>query len=309
MESSASNFMNSFRNISRDPRTEIVGLLSSELPRAAEKVATVRPREFTGDLLTDSGDFITYLLDLLDEVATGISEGKSMKHYLKRQLKDDDAIDLDYSHHLSERRAALLSICRKLKKTSIDIRNIWDDTLLRTEETFTPDFPHSHTLSPGHRKSSVSQGSHSQESPFGSSAYSATGELRQSFNHPDSFFRNPPPAASHRRWRTPQESPNIEDFGDLEEEDEEEEEEEEDDSPEFYETFDDMDLDRSGTAYLIRRGPSSVSTSLSSPGADIGRDFDKRGTGSYTCPHEWKCKKGGVNEDRLVVFIRNSDFK
>jgi hypothetical protein len=43
---------------------------------------------------------------------------------------------------------------------------------------------------------------------------------------------------------------------------------------------------------------------------DVFKQLSIRGTGSYTCEHEYACQKGGVNPDgSLKVFIRNSEFK
>jgi hypothetical protein len=34
-----------------------------------------------------------------------------------------------------------------------------------------------------------------------------------------------------------------------------------------------------------------------------------RGTGEYTCHYGLSCKKGGVKDGKLKVFVRNSDFR
>ena len=45
---------------------------------------------------------------------------------------------------------------------------------------------------------------------------------------------------------------------------------------------------------------------LSPPDSDQLR---VRGTGKYTCHHGLSCKKGGVEDGKLKVFVRNSDFR
>jgi hypothetical protein len=34
-----------------------------------------------------------------------------------------------------------------------------------------------------------------------------------------------------------------------------------------------------------------------------------RGKGTYTCPHGLNCGKGGVEDGKLKIFTRNSDFR
>ncbi|KAK6515744.1 hypothetical protein TWF281_004334 [Arthrobotrys megalospora] len=309
MEGAASSFYHSARNIRGDPQPEVAELLESELSLAKTRIARrrARTREFTGDLLADSGDLITYLLELLDEVATNISRGNKMRLYLDRKVNnwDDetDLTDLDSAHHLNVRRLAFIKICEELKTTSTNINQLWETTLSRTQpDPPPPSFRHSHTLSPGPRRSSVpsSSRSHSQGSPLDSSLYPRV-ESRHTFHQPNHYIQTSPPAPLYNDWQP------TEDFSDLADSEGHNEE----DTSEYLdlESFEDMDVDRSGAAYQVRRGPTSPSTSLSSPGTDPSFDLDRRGTGNYTCPEGMHCKKGGVYGDDLVIFRRNCEFK
>lgn len=52
----------------------------------------------------------------------------------------------------------------------------------------------------------------------------------------------------------------------------------------------------------------SLSTSMIV--ANLLKDLHHRGTGTYHCPYESRCKKGGISADGvLVVFERNSAFR
>ncbi|KAF3210846.1 hypothetical protein TWF679_006633 [Orbilia oligospora] len=113
MEDAASRILNSSRNISPDSQmqTEVEELLDSELPRAMRRIARkeVRQRELTGDFVTDSGDLITYALELLDEVATAILEKRRMRAYVVRKSAgDDDSVDLDDAYDLEKKSTALM---------------------------------------------------------------------------------------------------------------------------------------------------------------------------------------------------------
>lgn len=316
MEGDALRFLNSFRNIGQDSQTAIEGLLDQEIPRAVTRIAAKgnRQREPTGDLLTDSGDLITYVLELLDEVATAISEGKPMQGYLEEQLDDDDAIETHYSHYLNKRRSALIDICNKIKDTSRNINRIWEQTLSETSSTLPPNSRNTYTPSSLERRGrrSIPSSSYTQKSPL-ESPPDALGEPRRAFSQ---LIPYPQDLALDIRYNDRRFTRGFSDIlgsGDHDYEEEDDYDEEEEGIPGHSGPLEEMDTDRSGIAYQRRRGPASISTSLSSPGSIYpAPDLDRRGTGNHICPYARQndCRKGGVDSnDKLVVFKRNSDFR
>ncbi|KAF3166819.1 hypothetical protein TWF751_008589 [Orbilia oligospora] len=310
MEGAASRILNSSRNISRDSQmqTEVEELLDAELPRAVRRIARkdARQRELTGDFLTDSGDLITYALELLDEVATVISDGRSMRTYFSRKLAgDDDLVDPDDAYDLDKRRSALIYICRELKNTSTNINRIWENTLSETQPISIHTSRNTYTSFP-ERRSSVPSSAHTQESPLPLSPYNIR-DSGQAFDYPSSHLQPSPLASQSNNRQFAQRLPDPEDHDEQEEYDEEEEEE---DMPSYLNTYQEMEIDRSSTLYQVRRTSGSTPASLSSPGSiDPGLDLERRGTGNYVCPQGWECRKGGVVDEELVVFKRNSEFR
>ncbi|KAK6518593.1 hypothetical protein TWF506_005728 [Arthrobotrys conoides] len=321
MEDAASRILNSSRNISRGSSsqvpTEVEELLNSELPRAARRISgkKARQKELTGDFLTDSGDLITYVLELLDEVATTISDERRIRAYCDRKFANEDClVDFDYVHHLEERHSALVNICKELKHTSTHINLIWENTFPKTQPVPRHHSRDIYSSSPERRRSSAQSSAHTQESPLGFSSYTIR-DSSQILNQPGSYFHAPPLSPQRNNRQFTQNFSDIvdsEDHGEEEYERGYEEEEEEEEMPSYLQTYGDMEVDRSDTSYQVRRGPGPGSTpnSLSSPGSiDPGLDLDRRGVGEYTCSMGWNCTKGGVINDEIKVFKRNSDFR
>ncbi|KAF3284313.1 hypothetical protein TWF970_011532 [Orbilia oligospora] len=311
MEGAASRILNSSRNISRDSQmqTEVEELLDVELPRAVRNIARkgARQRELTGDFLTDSGDFITYALELLDEVATVISDRRRIRAYLSRKLAgDDDSVDLDDANDLDKRRSALIYICRELKDTSTNINQIWENTLSETQPISIHTSRNTYTSFQERRRSSVPSSAYTQESPLPLSPYNIRDSGR-AFDYPSSHLQPSPLASQPSNGQFAQRFLDSEDHDEQEEYDEEDEEE---DMPSYLDAYGEMEIDRSGASYQARRTSGSTPASLSSPGSiDPGLDLERRGTGNYVCRLEWQCRKGGVVDEELVVFKRNSDYR
>ncbi|KAF3931444.1 hypothetical protein ABW19_dt0203082 [Dactylella cylindrospora] len=283
MDAATSSFYRSARNISRDPKIWISEILESELPRAVSRVTNngTRLRELTGDcFIMDSGDLITYLLDLLSEVATTLVKGKYMQAYLRRKVSSledyDDLIDLDGADQLDIRHAALKSICEQLETTAAQISERWETTLSETDIIQ----DQASDVEPSERSYSVSSSSRQQRE-----------------------FTSPTP----RTWGSPRDSqyPSSErtagsfpGFGP-------------DDFDDRHEDFDihyELDMER-GIAESEGGGSHISSSPFSRNPYRDTLDLDKRGTGNHVCPYGFDCKKGGCINGELRVFKRNSEYR
>ncbi|KAK6342519.1 hypothetical protein TWF718_007922 [Orbilia javanica] len=335
----------------QDPRTRIEGLLELEIQRAAERIAerNTRRNGLTDDrdLLTDSGNLITYVLELLGEVTATILRGDSMREYIDRKLEEEDMIGLKVANSLSERHAALTEICERLRATSADSNRIWERARVSPAPTRTPRntyYPSSleqrgNPILPDHRY----QGSIPES--FSHTIRNPRQELSQLVNYPRS--RKPESYYQYRRGQRLQGSSDTAEIEYNREDDcyvnvEEDSDDEDSDDGSYggdgyCEEHEDaqgspagekeeggyisahsrihrkMSIDDSATTYQVERRVASASTSASSRNpynTDTNLDLERRGTGNYTCEFGFDCRKGGVNSNGdLVVFRRNSEFR
>lgn len=75
-----------------------------------------------------------------------------------------------------------------------------------------------------------------------------------------------------------------------------------------------MTYDISASMDSPQRDPKFSSMAPEQPPASAGlvdaNQLGQRGKGRHTCPHAFRCNKGGVNPDgTMVIFERNSDFR